>query len=190
MGYTVTVEPTVEPLTLAEVKNFLKEEQATNNDLITAMIVSARKIAEGKCNRRLVTQTVKLSLDDFPSEDIEIQGSPIQSISTVKYYDDDNNLQTLAATNYQLDITEEPARFGISSTGEWPSVYDRFNAVEITFVAGYGLAAAVPDNIKQAMYFMIGHWYENREDVVVGRQVNEVPQASEALLALERVKTF
>lgn len=190
MGYTITTAPTEEPLNLKEVKLFLKEEQETNNALIKNMIVGARKICEAKTNRKLVTQTVKLSLDEFPDNEIEIQGSPIQSITHVKYYDSDNAQQTLAATNYQIDITTEPARFDISSTGTFPDTYDRFNAVELTFVAGYGLGSSVPDNIKQAMYLMIGHWYENREDVVVGRQVNEVPMASEALLALERVKTF
>ena len=190
MGYTVTTEPTEEPLSVKEVKLFLKEEQETNNALIKNMIVGARKICEAKTNRRLVTQTITLYLDEFPDDEIEIQGSPIQSITHVKYYDTDNALQTLDSSNYQIDTTTEPARFDISYSGTFPSTYDRFGAAQITFVAGYGLGISVPDNIKQAMYLMIGHWYENREDVVVGRQVNEVPMASEALLALERIKTF
>jgi uncharacterized phiE125 gp8 family phage protein len=190
MGYTVVTAPSAEPITLAEAKLFLKEDGSDNDALITSMIVAARTVVEGKANRSLVTQTRKLSLDDFPSKEIQIYGSPIQSITHVKYYDSDNVLQTLAATNYQIDITVEPGRFDISSTGEWPDTYDRFNAVEITFVSGYGGASDVPANLKDAMYFMIGHWYENRQDVVVGKIASEIPQSSESLIELEMVKTF
>jgi uncharacterized phiE125 gp8 family phage protein len=60
---------------------------------------------------------------------------------------------------------------------------DRADAVTIEFTAGYGAAAsAVPAEIKQAMYLMIGHWYENRESVNVGNIVNELPFAAQALL--------
>jgi len=53
--------------------------------------------------------------------------------------------------------------------------------VTVRFVSGYGLAAAVPTLLKQAMLLLIGHWYANRESVVMtgrGQIVAEMPQAS------------
>jgi hypothetical protein len=40
------------------------------------------------------------------------------------------------------------------------------------------------------MYLIIGHWYENRQDVVTGTQVNEVPQASQYLMEQYKVYEF
>ena len=37
-------------------------------------------------------------------------------------------------------------------------------AVQIRFVAGYGAAAAVPEDIKEAMLLIIGHLYAHREE--------------------------
>ncbi|WOU51616.1 head-tail connector protein [Citrobacter portucalensis] len=43
------------------------------------------------------------------------------------------------------------------------------------------------DDVKAAMLLMIGHWYANRESVVVGQTVAEVPFAVEALLQPYRI---
>lgn len=43
------------------------------------------------------------------------------------------------------------------------------------------------DDVKAAMLLLIGHWYTNRESVVVGQTVAEVPFAVEALLQPYRI---
>lgn len=43
------------------------------------------------------------------------------------------------------------------------------------------------DDVKAAMLLLIGHWYANRESVVVGQTVAEVPFAVEALLQPYRI---
>ena len=108
-----------------------------------------------------------------------INKAPLISVSSITYYDSDNNIQTLAASSYEVDIYGSPARFRIKTM---PSVYDRMNALQLNFVCGYANAAAVPQPIKQALYMIIGHLYENRQDVITGTQVNEIPMASEYLL--------
>jgi hypothetical protein len=39
------------------------------------------------------------------------------------------------------------------------------------------------DDITTAMLLLIGHWYANRESVVVGTITSELPMAVEALIA-------
>jgi hypothetical protein len=56
------------------------------------------------------------------------------------------------------------------------------NALQLNFTCGYTNAAAVPSPIKQAMYLIIGHLYENRQDVVTGTQVHQIPDSSKYLL--------
>lgn len=43
------------------------------------------------------------------------------------------------------------------------------------------------DDVKAAMLLLIGHWYANRESVVIGETVAQVPLAVEALLQPYRI---
>ena len=129
----------------------------------------------------LITQTWDLILDkkDLNESLIQIYKQPITAISSVKYYDVNNTEQTMSASDYQTEVSSNPAKVQIIT---FPQIYDRLGAVTIRFVAGYANAGAVPQDIKQAMYFLIGHLYENRQAVVTGTQVNEMPMSVEYLL--------
>jgi uncharacterized phiE125 gp8 family phage protein len=58
----------------------------------------------------------------------------------------------------------------------WPATacYN-YGAVQVTFVAGYGNAAAVPADLKAAIKLLVGHLYENREAVTLGAMPAELP---------------
>lgn len=179
MNYTLVTAPSVEPLTLAEAKLFLRVDTTTEDALITSLIVAARRWVENHTWTMLCTQTWKLSIDEEEvREYIGLNKCPVQSITHVKYYDTSNVQQTMSTGDYQGDVLNEPARIHIITM---PDIYDKMNAVEIQFVCGFGVAASVPDDIKQAMYLIIGHWYEHREAVTVG-QFAEVPLTSKEIL--------
>jgi len=59
-------------------------------------------------------------------------------------------------------------------------------AYPMAYGAAYGVAAgevlALPVSITQAMLLLIGHWYANREAVVVGTISADVPHAVDSLL--------
>ena len=50
--------------------------------------------------------------------------------------------------------------------------------------------AAIPENIISGMYLLIGHLYENRESVVIGKIVNELPMGVKYLWDLDRIYVF
>ena len=64
----------------------------------------------------------------------------------------------------------------------WPneSLYPS-NPIEIEFVCGYGLAADVPEDIKDAMLLMTGEAYENRETSVVGTIYTKIDTINDLL---------
>lgn len=64
----------------------------------------------------------------------------------------------------------------------WPAHRDFPKAINIEFITGYGLAVAVPEDIKQAILLIIGHMERNREDTTF-LNVSEIPQGAKALLA-------
>ena len=181
MNYRLVTGPATEPLTYAEVKAFLRLNDDSEQTFVTTLITIARQIVEGQTWRPLISQSWALQFDasELNLFISNINKAPIISIDSVTYYDVNNSLQTLSPTLYETDIYGNPARFRLKSI---PSVYDRMGALIVNFVCGYTNAAAVPQAIKQAMLLIIGHLYENRQDVVTGTQVNEIPMASRYLL--------
>lgn len=49
---------------------------------------------------------------------------------------------------------------------------------------------AIPPHVRHAMLLMVGHFYENREPVVVGQIVSQIPNTMKFLLDTERVYEF
>jgi len=179
MNYKLVTGPTVEPISLTEAKLFLRVDQSTEDNLITAMIIAARQWVEDYTWRPLCSQTWKLNLDFTEVKQyIGLNKGPIQSVTHIKYFTTLYTQSTMSTGDFQTDIINEPGRIKILTM---PAVFDMMNAMEIQFVCGYGVAASVPDVIKQAMYLMLGHWYEHREAVTVG-SFNEVPLTSKVLL--------
>jgi uncharacterized phiE125 gp8 family phage protein len=93
------------------------------------------------------------------------------------------------------DVTLEsdamPSRLFPVAGISWPTnVSVRGGAIGITFVAGYANGDAVPKHLLQAVYLLVGHWYENRETVIVGMTANNVPMAVQALLSICSVHEF
>ena len=103
---------------------------------------------------------------------------PIISLDAFTYLDADNVSQTMASfTTVHTDLVSKPARVEVEDI---PDLYDHgFNQVTFEITVGY---AVIPDPLIQAITMMCGHWYENRQDVVTGTQVNEMPEASKYLM--------
>lgn len=190
MSYTRTIDPTVEPVTLAEAKAHLNITGTDDDTLISGLIKAAREHAEIYTNQAFVSQTWLHVMDDFPAWEMRLSHPPLISVTSIKYYDADNVQQTLAeGTDYTLDTYSKPG-WVVPGTSGWPTVYsDGINAVEVTYVAGYAdsassptdLADNVPQSVKLAILLHVGHMYEHRESHS-DFPVNTVPMAYEALL--------
>jgi len=63
------------------------------------------------------------------------------------------------------------------------------NPIKIRYVAGY---TTIPISIKQSMLLLIGHWYANREAVLVGQGTmsKEIEFAVKSLLSIDRMRWF
>lgn len=144
---------------------------------IQNMITVARRNVEALTNRVLITQTWDMEMDRFPSIDvIKMPLPPLQSITSINYYDTDGVESTFSNTLYQVDTLSFQGRIGLHDGEEWPTETLRtLNGVIIRFVAGYGSNTTdVPEEFRQAIMMLVGHYYENREITASGR--NGVPE--------------
>lgn len=179
--------PATTAISLAEAKAFLRVDSDYDDDdsYITSLIGVATNVVEQFTRRRLITQTYNIYYDEFPPY-MDLQVGNVASVTHVKYYDTDNTLQTLDTSQYDVDIRVKPGRIYQAEDGNFPDTYVRANSVEVEFVVGSS-ASDVEDAIKQAMYIVIGRYYENRQDVVTGTIASELPLMVEHLLTPYRL---
>ncbi len=170
-GVRIYTAPASEPVTVAEAKSRLRITTTDEDTDIGTLITQAREMAEAECQRALITQTLTLTMDDFPryyregrrddyatyfDRSIRLPRPPLVSVTHVKYYDGDGVQQTVDAATYSVATGGEPGRIAPLSAGYWPAVqYLRPEAVEVRYVAGYGNAASVPAAAKAAILIIM-----------------------------------
>jgi len=191
LTFKLITAPAAEPVLLADVEGQCRASLTAEAATVSLMITAVRQKAETALHRALINQTWDLVLDGFSSS-IEIEKPPLVSVSSVKYYDLDGTLQTLAATEYTVDTDSTPGRVYPAYGKTWPVTQNRPNAVRIQFVAGYGAAGTnVPACIRQWMLLNVANLYENRESETVaeGRLTAvDLSTMADALLDPERWK--
>lgn len=162
----VTVAPATEPITTAEAKSFLRVDSSDDDTLIGDLITAARQYVESIVWRSLITQTLRLDLRGFPdSGQILLPRPPLVSVTSIYYTDSDgNSTEWTEAGNWVIDDGREPAIIERDYSISWPTVRssDEIKTVQVTYVAGYGAASAVPGPIKQAIYLALAEMYDNR----------------------------
>lgn len=161
----VVTAPTTEPVTLTEAKLDLRVTHTEEDALITSLIVAARKEAEQLSGRSFVTQTLEISTDEWPSNGrFYLPKPPLVSVTSIKYTGEDGVENTFSSDNYVVYASEEPGLIVLKSNASWPSTtLMNGPSIVIRYVAGYGAAAAVPDEYKRYIRALVAIDYESRE---------------------------
>lgn len=198
MGLTLATAADGEPISLDEARAHLRVDIDDDDELIVACIAAARSHVEGICGRSFVSQTWDYTLDnEWPwllnmdtrchEQMIELPRAPLVSVTSITYVDTAGATQTLASNQYVVDGAGTIGRIYPAYGVTWPSVREQNRAITVRFVAGYGAAVSVPEALKQALLLLIGHFYSQRQPVVVGQTVAEVPMAVGSLVAPYRI---
>lgn len=180
MSLKLISAPGEEPVSLADARahcRLIADE--IGDDLLGMYITAARELCESVIGRALVTQTWEQTLDDFPSgdkSDIKLLKLPVQSVSSVEYVDADGAEQGLAVDQYATDLQDAEAWILPADGLTWPATDDVINAVTVTFVAGYGDAAAVPKQLKVWILATVAMFATQREAVDMTGRVGALPE--------------
>lgn len=156
-----TLAPDVEPVTVDELKQVLRVEHDSENDLIAGLIRAAREEVEASCGLALIAQGWRMTLDRVPrSGRVLLRRHPVRSIGSVTVYGADGEASLVDPGTYRLDAHNRPARLHFL---EVPTSVAAMNGIEIDFAAGFGEAGTdVPDLIKRALTTLATHWFEFR----------------------------
>ena len=160
--------------------HYLREHLRLSQDMaspeyLDGLIAAAREWVEDRTWLTLREVEAEVTLDEFPrnAKAIDIPLSPLNSVTSLQYRDTDGDLVTLDPEDYEVDTVSIPPR--VVPVDGWPSTGTGVNVVRLTVRAGYTDA---PQKLKQAMLLLGGHWFEHREEVVVGTSVIPVPLAA------------
>lgn len=188
--------PATTPVSLEEAKAHLVVDHAADDDLILLLIAAATTYAEDFCHRVFVAQTWQALFPAFPvappsnpCADVYLElrrGTLVPDGLVVKYLDTNGTEQTLDASTYLVDDASDPGRLRLAPDASWPSVQTRWDAVRVTYTAGWN-EGEVPAPIKQAVLLLVSQMYEHRVPEVSGTIVSPVRFSFEALLSTFRI---
>ncbi len=193
----IATPSTAQVVTTSEAKTHLRVSHTDDDSYIEALCFAAQETVEKYCNIILMDTAIIQRCDTWKDVN-ELYFSPIEnsgegSITYIKYKDDTTGALTVwPDTNYIFDKYSCPMRIGIADDGDatLPSLLSEINAIEISYSVGYSSVGDIPKAIKQAILILVGQWYENRQEAVVGRSVGIIPMTATYLLDKFKIRTF
>jgi uncharacterized phiE125 gp8 family phage protein len=158
-------EPSVEPLSLEEVRKHLElGDNEAHDTYLASLIEAARKTFEFDTGLVTVTRSFVECLDAWPAEDyITLMRRPVSAITSIQYVDTSGVTQTFASASYALDSRRVLPIIRLKYGYSWPNLRGDPNSVTITYVAGYATADAVPENLRVPMLVWIASRFYARE---------------------------
>jgi len=163
--WALLTAPTEEPLSIAEAKAQARVTHDDEDGVWDGYISAARAAAEDYMSRGLLTQTWVFTLPYFADSIWLPMAAPLQSVTSIKYYDSAGVQQTLSTTIYDVDTTSRPGRIVRKPQQTWPSVQsDRIvSRIEITYKVGWTSKELIPDRIRQGLLVYVGYLDCDRE---------------------------
>lgn len=164
--YNVTTPAATTPVTLAEVKAFLKLDasDASEDAFLTMLIEAATESAEKYIGRDLINKGYTTFRDDFV-DPLELRRSKVSVITSIEYLVSDV-FTLIASTVYGFTDVNDYAQIFLEESQSWPTDIDNLpQAVRILFTSGYGTAGSdVPSAIRIGLLQHINVMYANRGD--------------------------
>jgi uncharacterized phiE125 gp8 family phage protein len=179
-SFDLTSPPTVEPVTLIEAKAHARCEHAAEDGLFNRFIAAGRRYVEQACGLALIEQTWRGTWATWPKSGLMLRPHPVSALTAV-------TIAGVDATALFRLVKGRPALVTLASGASAPPANAEITA---TFKAGFAAdAAAVPEDLKQAILMLVAHWYENREPTAIAANlavVGDIKFTVDALLSPHR----
>ncbi len=148
---TPITPPAVEPVTLADCRGDARIDHDAFDGLLPTYIAAARQACEHETGLKLITQTCRAELTDWPTDDDVIGLSPATA-ATITYWTG-SIWATLAAGLHQLDQTAGGCVILPTVGAVWPALGERNGPrVRVDVTCGFGPA---PDDVPASLRLWI-----------------------------------
>ena len=162
--WDVTTPPTLNPVTVDELKTFARIDGSDEDTILEGFITSVTKATEGYLGRALIEQTITLKMDWWPDMVVELPRPPLISVTSISTLDEDDTETTYSSSNYYVMTDGQPGRIVIKKSVSPPYNSTRYTGgYKIVFKCGYGTATTdVPEGIRTGIMLWATELYENR----------------------------
>jgi len=163
-GIVIKTPPAIEPVTVSELKDFLRLSGTDQDTMLAGFISAARAGVEIFTGRTLINAVYEFYFDSFPVSGVALGRPPVQSVSSIYYINSSGVDTLLASTEYRVDTASVYGRITPAYGKAWPVTQAVTNAVKVTCTCGYGTASAnVPAPLKEAIKMIAADIYEHPE---------------------------
>lgn len=171
--------PSAEPLTVTDLKDFLRITQDAEDALLARLVTTARQMVESAAARILLTQTWRVTKDAWPPSGlILLPLAPAVALAAARLRHPDGGETDLPLSAFTLRGDRTPAALACDGSA-LPAPDRALGGIELDLVLGYGTAAEVPGDLIQAVRLLAAHLYERREEAGLG---GRLPEGVAALL--------
>lgn len=182
MSLILITPPDAEPLTLAELKAFLKVDAGDEDGLIHSVAAAARAHLEAMTGRVFVTQGWRIRRDTWPPTGrLALPLGPVRSLDAVTVTTAAGDT-AVPLDRFRLDGTAVPPRLAWR-VGEVPQPAPPLAGIALDVTAGFGTPEEVPAPLLQAIRLLTAYWFENRSLVGLGHEVAVMPRMVHDLVA-------
>ncbi len=186
---TTLIEPQTYPVTIQEIKDFGSIDGNDTDAFLENILIGVIEATEEYLGRSLITRTLKLTFDNWPTKEIEFPKSPLLSIVSVNTVNEEGIETIYDAENYYTVSESIPGKLVLKKSATLPVNNDRDTAgFNIVYTAGYGDATKVPKKIKIAIMQWVVMIYENKSMSVDEVIKNEPPPSVKEILYSFRIR--
>ena len=194
MEVKVITPPAELPLTLDEVKEYIKVDFTEDDALIMRLITAVTMYAQLYTGLSFITQVLDIYFTNSGCN--ELPYGPHQSIDAVSRINYDGTEVILTDQEYHYSgLLYYSLHCGGSAEYFYPigslhcgrsfklsSPWGAVNQMKVTVTAGFGDASQVPDGIKTAILKEVAELYENRENTVIGTIIADLSSTTKDYL--------
>lgn len=165
----------IPPVETDEAKLFCRVDFDDEDPVVDGLLITATEVVETFLNRSCIDTLWTYYPEKFDDEIvIEMPWRTVDSI----HYKDENGTDTLIATSvYQTDLSGLKALIKTKPNQSWPTWYHGwYKPITIVGKSGFGATKdSTPGSIKTAISLLANTFFNNRDLVVPGVAMSQMP---------------
>lgn len=156
---------------------------SVDDSLFETLITHARDHVEKMCNRFFAEREIEAYCDSF-SDLARFEVSPVKEVLSITYTAPDGTDALISVSDFEVRKRQLDSFVVLKVGKTWPAAQNG-SRIKVTMKVGETDPSPM---VVRAMLLLIGAWYENREETVIGVSIGKLPGLTsiEAALANER----